>query len=210
MAEGKFGVGLYSPKVAARVARISYQHFQAWAKAGLLHAAKIPIGRKSESIYTFHDLLRIRLIARLKAQGIRPKNIKTALDTISLMSGGDHDAWLRATIYVADGVVVAILPEKPEWNPIAVSRGPQKMAVVFFPELIAELKEELVPHAKFPYIDLNPAVLGGAPVIKGTRVSVKAVLSVLEAGQDPTKAYPDVTSEEVANAQEYEKFLQAA
>ncbi len=84
------------------------------------------------------------------------------------------------------------------------------MAVVFFPELIAELKEELVPHAKFPHIDLNPAVLGGTPVIKGTRVSVKAILSVLEAGEDPTKAYPDITWDEVRNAQEYDRFLQAA
>lgn len=210
MTEGQFGVGLYSPRVAARVARISYQHFQAWAKAGLLYAAKIPVGKKSESIYTYHDLLLIRLIARLKDQGIRPKNIKTALDTIRFMSGGDRDAWLRATIYVTDGVIVAILPEKPVWNPIAVSHGPQRMAVVFFPELIAELKEQLVPHERFPYIEVDPAVLGGAPVIKGTRVSVKAVLSVLEAGEDPTKAYPDLTSKEVENAREYEEFLQAA
>lgn len=210
MAEGQFGVGFYSPRVAARVARISYQHFQAWAKAGLLHATKFPAGKKGENVYTYHDLLLIRLIVRLKAQGIRPRNIKIALNTINLMSGGDHDAWLMATIYVTDGVVVAILPEKPEWSPIAVSRGPQKMAVVFFPELIAELKEELVPRARFPYIDLNPAVLGGTPVIRGTRVSVKAVLSVLEAGEDPTKAFPDITWDEVRNAEEYDRFLQAA
>jgi uncharacterized protein (DUF433 family)/DNA-binding transcriptional MerR regulator len=210
MARNGFGVGLYTPKVASRVARIRYQNFQAWAKANLTHAARKPVGRKRlESVYSFYDLLLIRLIVRLKSQGAKPRQIRTALDTVDLMSGGESHAWLRATIlYDAEAkVVVAVLAQRSDWNPIAASKGTQKMAVVFFPDLIDELKDELVPPGRFPYIEIDPEVLGGAPVIKGTRISTKAVVSVLESGAEPRRAYPTLSGEQVANAQAYEKFL---
>ncbi|MHB1416440.1 MAG: DUF433 domain-containing protein [Chloroflexota bacterium] len=204
------GPGFYSPRMAARVARVRYQSFQAWAKANLLHAKKIVIGDRSENIYTFRDLLLIRLIVRLRAAGARPKAIKVALETIALMSDGDRDAWMRATMVVNAGVVVAFLPDKPEWNPIAASRGPQKLAAVFFPELIQQLRDELVPPDRFPYVEINPNILGGAPVIRGTRISTQAIISVRESGVDPREAYPDLTEEQIENAEAYEEFLGAA
>lgn len=204
------GTGLYSPRVAARVARIRYQNFQAWAKANLLRPKTFTFDHRVENTYTYRDLLLIRLIVRLKAAGARPRQIKAALDTIALMSGGDPSAWMRSTMVVDSGVVVAVLPQKPEWNPIAASKGPQKMAVVFFPELIQQLKDELVPPDKFPHIEIDPEVLGGEPVIRGTRVSTRAVVSIKEAGQDPRDAYPQLSDEQVANAEAYEEFLKAA
>ncbi len=207
----RFDVGIYSPRVAARVARIRYQNFQAWAKANLLHAVQIPIGKRKESIYTYHDLLLIRLIMRLKQQGAKAKHIKIALHTLEIISGGDKDAWMRAVLFVdiPSGVVVAYLQEKPEWNPLAASKGTQKMATVFFPDLIKELKDELVPIERFPYIEIDPQVLGGAPVVKGTRISVRAIVAVKESGEEPTEAYPDLTKDQVANAEAYEEFLKA-
>ncbi len=212
MAIVEFGVGLYSPKVAARVARIKYQSFQAWAKAGLLRGTRIPIGKRGESTYTYYDLLLIRLIVRLKEQGTRPKQIKTALNTIELVSGGDPSAWLKAIILfdLESRVVVAVLPEDREWNPIAASKGPQKMAVIFFPELIQQLRDELVPPDQFPRVEVDPEVLGGAPVVKGTRISTRAIVSVKESGQDPREAYPNLSEDDVLNAEAYEEFLKAA
>ena len=211
MTDDAFGVGFYSPQVAARVARIRPQSFQAWAKANLLQPIKLTMGgKKDESVYTYKDLLLIRLIVRLKAEGARAKDIRVALDTIALVSGGLRDAWMRTTIMVASGTVVVVFPDTPEWNPIAASQGPQKMAIVFFPELIDQLKEELVPPTEFPFIEVDPSILGGAPVVKGTRVSTRAIVSVAESGQDPLVAYPELTEEQVANVKEYEEFLRAA
>jgi len=210
MAGNGFGVGLYSPKVAARVARIRYRSFQAWAKANLVHGSHKPVGRaKTECIYSFNDLLLIRLIVRLKAQGAKPKQIKTALNTVELASNAEPHAWLQSTILYDAGaqVVVAILPGTPKWNPVAASKGPQTMAVIFFPELVKELKDELVPQARFPHIEIDPEVLGGAPVIKGTRISTRAIVSVIESGAKPRQAYPNLTDKQVTDAQAYEMFL---
>jgi uncharacterized protein (DUF433 family) len=204
------GVGACSPSVAARVARIKYQNFQAWAKANLLHPRRVALDSKTESVYTYKDLLLIRLIMRLRENGIRPREIKAALETIEMMSGGDRDASMKSTILVTGGVVAVFFPDKPEWNPVAASQGPQKMAVVFFPELIEELKAELVPIDLSPYIEVNPEILGGAPVVKGTGISTRAVVSVKESGQDPHEAYSELTEEQIKNAEAYEEFLAAA
>ncbi len=204
-----FGTGLYSPKVASRVARVRYQNFQAWAKANLLHPVfQIPIGRRTENIYSYYDLLLIRLIRRLREKRFRTKTIKKALDVISSMSGGDSYAWTRATICVDADLIVAFLPEKQEWNPVAASKGPQKMEVIFFPELIEELKRELVPE-RFRYIEIDPRVLAGAPVIKGTRIPTSVVYSIKKEGQDPKEAYPDLTNDQIKDAEAYEEFLLA-
>jgi uncharacterized protein (DUF433 family) len=202
-----FGVGAYSPNVAARVARIKYQNFQAWAKANLLHPTLVAYDAKSENIYNYKDLLLIRLIMRLREKGIRTKEIKAALETIEMMSGGVRDAWMKSTILVTDGVVAVFFPDKPEWNPVAAAQGPQKMAVVFFPNLINELKEELLPASRFPHIEIDPEVLGGSPVIKGTRITTRAVASIRESGEKPKEAYPDLTDLQIADAEAYEEFL---
>ncbi len=202
--------GLYSPKTAARVARIRPQHFQAWAKANLVHPIfQIQSRKKTENIYSYYDLLLIRLIKRLRDKGFRTKVIKIALDTISVMSEGDPYAWTKATICVFDNVIVARIQEKPEWDPIAASKGPQKMGVVFFPELIEELKRELVPN-QFRYIEVNPDVLGGSPVIKGTRIPTTVVRSIKQQRQDPKEAYPELTDDQIKDAVDYEEFLVVA
>ena len=126
------------------------------------------------------------------------------------MSDGDRDAWMKTTILVSDGVVAVFCPDRPEWNPIAVTQGPQKMATVFFPKLIEELINELVPPERFPYIEVDPKVLGGTPVVKGKRISTRAVAGVIQSGGDPSEAYPDLTKEEISNVEAYEEFLEAA
>jgi uncharacterized protein (DUF433 family) len=56
------------------------------------------------------------------------------------------------------------------------------------------------------YIERNPEILGGKPVIKGTRISVELIMRKLGGGYTPDdvlKAYPHITREQVAAACEY-------
>ena len=82
---------------------------------------------------------------------------------------------------------------------------------MFFPELIDELRNELVPSDRFKHIEIDPEILGGAPVIKGTRISTRAVMSVLESGGNPSEAYPTLSEEQIAEIEDYENsFLRVA
>ena len=56
------------------------------------------------------------------------------------------------------------------------------------------------------YIERNPEVLLGKPVIKGTRISVELIMRKLAGGysfEDILKAYPHLSKEQVAAACEY-------
>ena len=201
---------MYSAKIAARVARVRPQAFQAWQKTNLLRPTKSSHGGRVENTYTYDDLLLMRVIVRLKEQGIKPKAIRTALETIEQMSDGNRLAWKLVSMYVHQGLIVVVFPNNEVWNPVAASKGPQKMAAVFFPELMEELKRELVPE-RFRHIDLDPEVLGGAPTVKGTRISTLAVASVLESGIDPKVVYPSLNDDQIREVDDYERsFLRAA
>ena len=205
--------GMYSARMAARIAHVPSQRFQAWTKSKLLRPYKFSYGKRVENTYSYDDLLLIRLIVRLRDQGATAKSIRVALSTVESMTNGDATAWKQVRMYVSDGVVVVIFPDKAlrKWNPIAASRGAQKMATAFFPELIEELQNELVPPDRFKHIEVDPGILGGAPVVKGTRITTSAVMSVLESEGNPTEVYPDLTDEQVDEVRDYEQaFLQQA
>ena len=55
-------------------------------------------------------------------------------------------------------------------------------------------------------VEVNPRILGGKPVIKGTRIPVYLILELLSAGYDFKRiidAYPKLTEEDIRAAIEY-------
>ena len=57
-----------------------------------------------------------------------------------------------------------------------------------------------------PYIERNPEVLTGKPVLKGTRISVELIMRKLAGGYSFEKlleAYPHLNKEQLAAACEY-------
>ena len=56
------------------------------------------------------------------------------------------------------------------------------------------------------HIDRNPAVIGGKPKIKGTRIGVELILERLGDGwavEQLLEAYPNVTAEQIQACQSY-------
>jgi uncharacterized protein (DUF433 family) len=59
-------------------------------------------------------------------------------------------------------------------------------------------------------IEINPAVCNGKPVVKGTRVTVQAVLSYLSSGdsvEDVLRGHPRLTREDVLACLDYARRL---
>ena len=55
-------------------------------------------------------------------------------------------------------------------------------------------------------VEVNPRILGGKPVIKGTRIPVYLILELLSAGYDFKRiieAYPRLTDDDIRAAVEY-------
>jgi uncharacterized protein (DUF433 family) len=56
------------------------------------------------------------------------------------------------------------------------------------------------------YIERNPAVLSGKPIIKGTRISVELIVRKLATGyeiNDLLRSYPHLKTEQITAALEY-------
>jgi uncharacterized protein (DUF433 family) len=61
-------------------------------------------------------------------------------------------------------------------------------------------------RAMFQYIMSDPAILGGKPCVKGTRISVTFILELYASGatlDEVLNAYPQLTAEGVAEALRY-------
>ncbi|PIY41214.1 MAG: hypothetical protein COY42_28625 [Armatimonadetes bacterium CG_4_10_14_0_8_um_filter_66_14] len=58
----------------------------------------------------------------------------------------------------------------------------------------------------FPQITCDPAVLGGKPCVKGTRISVEFLLELMASGasrQEIARSYPHLTPEGIEDAVRY-------
>lgn len=58
----------------------------------------------------------------------------------------------------------------------------------------------------FPLISSDPAILGGKPIIRGTRISVSHILELVASGgtvPDIVDAYPTLSPEAVQQALQY-------
>ena len=65
---------------------------------------------------------------------------------------------------------------------------------------------DLKPSMIFPGISQDPGVMGGAPVIEGTRITVTMLLDALAAGSTEAQiveAYPSLTTTQVRYALGY-------
>jgi uncharacterized protein (DUF433 family) len=62
---------------------------------------------------------------------------------------------------------------------------------------------------QFQYITTNPKILGGKPIIKGTRISVEFLIELVISGaslQDIVKKYPHLKAEAVKEAFQFASY----
>ena len=67
-------------------------------------------------------------------------------------------------------------------------------------------KGETMEHKLLERIEINPQILAGKPVIKGTRISVELILRMLSQGisvEEILEEYPHLTEEDVKAALTY-------
>ena len=58
-------------------------------------------------------------------------------------------------------------------------------------------------------IDINPAICGGKPVIRGTRIIIRNILGMVAGGYSTEKileSYPELKREDIAAALEYRRM----
>jgi len=108
MAEAEVG---YRGPQACKIVGITYRQLDYWTRTGLIAPTiQAAVGSGSQRLYSFNDLLQLRIIKNLLDAGMSLQKVREALDYARSALADD---WARATI-VADGNGVYALTSQEE------------------------------------------------------------------------------------------------
>jgi uncharacterized protein (DUF433 family) len=164
--------------------------------------------------YSYADLTIVRMLRALRDSHLDFRSAAIALNHLYHRLGPPSSGWGDALVYF-DGK--RIYAEKPDsWNITVATQYGQKIADVLFGEYFAALRAGesdasiIVPKQFWGFVQIDPEVMGGEPVVAGTRVPTGLLGSLFEKGKSIKELqllYRPLTRTQVAKAIEYEKHL---
>lgn len=129
----------YRGAVAARVAGITYRQLDYWARTNLVEPSiQDATGSGSKRLYSFRDVLVLKLVKRLLETGISLQQIRVAVEQL-------HDAGitdLAQTTLMSDGASVYLCTSNDEVIDL-VQRG-QGVFGIFVGQVLREVEDNLV------------------------------------------------------------------
>lgn len=129
----------YRGSIAARVAGITYRQLDYWARTDLVEPSiQDAAGSGSKRLYSFRDILVLKLVKRLLETGISLQQIRIAVEQL-------HDAGitdLAQTTLMSDGASVYLCTSNDEVIDL-VQRG-QGVFGIFVGQVLREVEDNLV------------------------------------------------------------------
>jgi uncharacterized protein (DUF433 family) len=208
--------GFYRPADAARIARIPRQRLTAWQHEGIVvPRLKIQVDDEpAEWGYTFTEVVYLRLIRMLREHNIALEEAVKAVKHLEARWGPPGPAWGDVRIFTQGRHVY--VEGKDEWEVTDATEGGQKVATTLFGEEFARLRDRadalLVPVQFRPFVEIDPSVRSGLPVVRGTTIETSVLYGLHEQGhsyQNIHEYYPIVSLAKIKGAIKYEDFLEA-
>lgn len=143
--------GGFKGVIASKAAGISYRQLDYWARTGLVEpTVQTAAGSGSQRLYSFRDILVLKLVKRLLDTGISLQQIRTAVS--QLHASGVHD--LAQTTLMSDGSSVYLCTSDHEVIDL-VSRG-QGVFGIAVGKVLREVESSLVDldeHRTLPEVN---------------------------------------------------------
>ena len=206
--------GFYSLSQISRLSGVPVRTLYGWKVRDII-APSLQIqdasGKVKTEGYSYADLTIIRLMWALRKDQIDFRSAGIALRHLYERLGPPSKGWVDAQVHFIGNQIYAYQPD--EWKTTSATRFGQRVA--FMGEIIEELSglEEgasiVVPKEYRPYVDIDPQIMGGEPVMKGTRIptTVVAALSLKRRISDVVRLYAPIPKRFIEKAIEYERFL---
>jgi uncharacterized protein (DUF433 family)/DNA-binding transcriptional MerR regulator len=216
----RLGEGLYTFPQAARILRsrdrqLTPQKLRYWLNAGLSPATYEADG---QPLLTFLDLISLEVVRRFTGAGWAPQGVRRVEDELRAEFGhlerpfayqifytDGQSLWAKKAL--EDNQVTELLGKKADrqHKPLAWSS-----AVATFAEEIRFDGPKQVASAweLSPWIEIDPTIQFGTPVVRGTRVPVSTVVANLEVGAPGEVAdWYGLTLPEVQGARDYDALV---
>ena len=206
-----FPVPIASVLTGATTAQLAYWRKQTPSAEALL----VPEGKRSgRYLYSWADVVALRSIVYLRSEKSLPR-IRRA---VQILRSIEAEEWTHLASYTLISTDRTIIVKTPEGQLLDVGEHP---ATVVSEVLMRDILEPFmtgtgrpVPALKRPrpHITVDPGVLGGYPVVQGTRVPFDAV-AALAADDLPAAEivaiYPSVAPDAVWDAVDFARQVSA-
>lgn len=201
------GAGIYSFPAAARIVQEDPRRLRSWMKTGLTPASYEQPPGKSD-VLTFHDLISLEMVKRIKARGVSLQKIRLLESELRRYNPQARRPF-ALEVFFTDGYDVWYQLE-PDDQRLVQATGRNKRhvawraAVASFADEITYERGIAVRWSPDQHISIDPRVQFGAPVVEGTRVPVTTIATNLEVGTPEQVArWFDLTVEQVRAAGAY-------
>ena len=169
----------------------------------LVPAAK----RGGRYLYSWADIVALRSIVYLRQEKSLPKIRKA----VKILRGLQADEWDHLAQYRLARTAETIVVVTPSGEILDLERAPATvLEEVLMADVLGPFETDgrRVPALSqpLPYLAVNPQVLGGFPVIAGSRVPFHLVAALADEGADETEiteTYPSVDPRGIHDAQEF-------
>jgi uncharacterized protein (DUF433 family) len=203
------GQGVFTAQLTAKLAKVSLRQLNYWVAKELLSPSAYDAPRHARDLFTFGDIVQARAIGDLRRQGASLQKVRRAVtwlrDEMALVK------WHTKTLFT-DGVDVFVLLGPDEAYSAALAPGQRAFTVS-----LGTLADEITAAGESLGIGrdvvVNPAVQGGLPVLKDTRIPTKLIGQLADEGHAPQEIaalYPGITEAQVRKAIEFEHRLAVA
>lgn len=186
-----FGTGVYSFPAAARLIKgASSRQLQYWMRTGLAPAS-FGRGTEGSSVLSFHDLISLEIVRRFKVAGLSLQKIRKLEVELRRELSPDLERPFASESFFTDGATVWFQrhPEDEAVIEIVGRRSGRNARQHSWTEVVRSFAQEIRYEGGVAaewelsrYFHVDPEVQYGAPVVRGTRVTVDAIRSSLEGG----------------------------
>lgn len=208
--------GFYSTAQVSRLARIPLRTLYDWRKRGIIEPAIIiqnQHGQVEDIGFSYAQLTILKIMRALRENQLDLKHMSVALQHLFERLGAPDKGWANAHVYIVGDRIYADKPD--EWQITAATQMGQKVDQRYFGDLFQELRtiDEpgaiLIPQDLRPYVQIDPQVMGGQPVVRDTRIPTSLLMTLKERGKSIVQIANlyDLSRKVIAKALAYEAFL---
>lgn len=197
----------YTVDLASRITGLSRRQLEYWDATDVIRPSLASYeGRGAQRLYSFRDLIKLKVGAGLRRRGWLPSDIRRLVD--ALEARGWRDPLVTATLVVAKGGGRDVMLLDPSLDhPVSARNLDQLLEPMDLPleeirtgleTTIADLLRRRTGHVA-KVRDLQ----GSDPVIEGTRVPVERIQELTRRGWDEDRilaAHPHLTPEDIRAA----------
>ena len=212
--------GFYSTPQVSRLARVPLSTLYNWKERAVITPSVEVVDKDGyvvEAGYSYADLTIVRIMRALREDRLDLTSVGVALRHMYERLGPPSEGWSDASVYIVGNKIFA--EKSDEWQTTSATGFGQRVATRLFGDLLPMLQEQeeegsiLVPRGYTAYVEIDPSIMGGQPVVRNTRIPTSLFPTLLAKGKsidDLIRLYYPIPRETIEKTVEFENYLDSA